>query len=212
MVIKKYLLYKIWNVKPELMDVDWIKKHYLQSKKIINYRYFIKHIEDDNVTTNAKHNNTNKKIAYIQNILSKFGISHEDDFNFSIENGLNMEGQKINKKENPNIIDANRYNEIAKEISKVIITKDFRQVFDIPKLKSKDMSSRSVLECIKNVISEYGFEVNIISNTMCYYEDNKRLKKQENKYCIDLIPSIIDMYNKKLFSMVDEIENYEIEF
>ena len=53
--------------------------------------------------TNAKHNNTNKKIAYIQNILSKFGISHEDDFNFSIENGLNMEGQKINKKENPSI-------------------------------------------------------------------------------------------------------------
>ena len=212
MVIKKYLLYKIWNVKPELMDVDWIKKHYLQSKKIINYRYFIKHIEDDNVPTNAKHNNTNNKIAYIQNILSKFGISHEDDFNFSIENGLNMEGQKINKKENPNIIDANRYNEIAKEISKVIITKDFRQVFDIPKLKSKDMSSRSVLECIKNVISEYGFEVNIISNTMCYYEDNKRLKKRENYYCIDLIPSIIDMYNKKLFSMVDEIENYEIEF
>jgi hypothetical protein len=40
----------------------------------------------------------------------------------------------------------------------------------------------------------------------------QKIKQKNNKYCIDLIPSIIDMYNKKLFYMIDEIENYEIEF
>ena len=210
MSIKKYLLYKIWDIKPELMDVEWIKKHYTQTKKLLNYRKFINYLV--NKPDNAKHHNINKKITYIQTILSKFGICHEDDFKFSIEAGLNMEGKKINKKDNPNIIDAVKYAEISKEIGKIILTNDFRQVFDLPKLKSKIISAKAILECIKMVIGDYGFEINIIANTVNYYLDGKRLKKRENKYYVDLIPSIIDVYNRKLFCIVDEIQSVELDF
>jgi hypothetical protein len=210
MSIKKYLLYKIWDVKPDLMDVEWIKKHYTQTKKLINYRKFITYLI--NKPDNAKHHNINKKITYIQTILSKFGICHEDNFKFSIEAGLNMEGKKINKKENPNIIDAVKYGEISKEIGKMILTHDFRQVFDLPKLKSKVISARTILECIKNIIGEYGFDINIISVVTTIYEGEFKKNKRENKYFVDLIPSIIDVYNRKLFFIVDEIQSVELDF
>jgi len=210
MIVKKYLLYKIWDITPDLMDVEWIKKHYLQTKKLLNYRKFIKYLI--NKPDNAKHHNINKKITYIQTILSKFGINHEEDFKFSIEAGLNMEDKKVNKKDNPNIIDAIKYAEISKEIGKLIITRDFRQVFDLPKLKSKVISAKAILECIKSVIGEYGFEINIIANKLHYYEEGKRITKRENKYYVDLIPSIIDVYNRQLFCIVDEIQTVEIDF
>jgi len=210
MSIKKYLLYKIWDVKPDLMDVEWIKKHYIQTRKLLNYRKFIKYLI--NKPDNAKHHNINNKITYIQTILSKFGICHEDNFKFSIEAGLNMEGKKINKKANPNIIDAVKYSEISKEIGKMILTHDFRQVFDLPKLKSKVISAKAILECIKSIIGEYGFEINIIVNTLKYYEGDKRISKRENKYYVDLIPSIIDVYNKELFCIIDNIQSIELDF
>ena len=34
----------------------------------------------------------------------------------------------------------------------------------------------------------------------------------ENKYYIDLIPSIIDVYNRQLFCIVDEIQTIELDF
>jgi len=210
MSVKKYLLYKIWDIKPDLMDIEWIKKHYLQTKKLLNYRKFIKYLV--NKPDNAKHHNVNKKITYIQTILSKFGIYHEDAFKFSIEAGLNMEDKKVNKKDNPNIIDAIKYAEISKEIGKIILNQDFRQVFDLPKLKSKVISVKAILECIKSVIGEYGFEINIIVNKLHYYEEGKRITKRENKYYVDLIPSIIDVYNRKLFCIVDEIQSVELDF
>jgi len=208
MSIKKYLLYKIWNVKPVLMDFEWIKKHYTHTKKLLNYKKFINYLVIK--AYNAKHHNINKKITYIQTILSKFGIVHEDDFKFSIDAGLTMEGKKINKKDNPNIIDAVKYTEISKDISKIILTNDFRQVFDLPKLKSKVISAKAILECIKSVIGDYGFEINIISNKLHYYEEGKRITKRENKYYIDLIPSIIDVYNRELFCLIDE--SIELDF
>ena len=208
MSIKKYLLYKIWNVKPEFMDVEWIKKHYIQTRKLLNYRKFIKYLV--NKPDNAKHHNINKKITYIQTILSKFGICHEDNFKFSIEAGLNMEGKKINKKDNPNIIDAVKYKEISKDIGKMILTNDFRQVFDLPKLKNKIISAKAILECIKTIIGEYGFEINIIATTLKFYEGEKRISKRENKYYIDLIPSIINIYNRELFCLIDD--SIELDF
>ena len=210
MSIKKYLLYKIWDVKPELMDVEWIKKHYIQTRKLLNYRKFIKYLV--NKPDNAKHHNINNKITYIQTILSKFGICHEDNFKFSIEAGLNMEGKKINKKDNPNIIDAVKYGEISKDIGKMILTNDFRQVFDLPKLKSKVISAKAILECIKSVIGEYGFEINIIAVISTIYKDGEKKNKRENKYFVDLIPSIIDIYNRELFCIVDNIQSIELDF
>ena len=123
-----------------------------------------------------------------------------------------MADKKINKHNNPNIIDSVKYSTINKELGQLILTHDFRQVFDLPKLKNKLISARTILECIKNIISEYGFEINIITNTMNYYEGEKRLKKRENKYYIDLIPSIIDVYNKELFCIVDELQSVELDF
>ena len=210
MIVKKYLLYKIWDITPELMDVEWIKKHYSQTKKLLNYRKFIKYLI--NKPDNAKHYNINKKITYIQTILSKFGINHEEDFKFSIEAGLNMEDKKVNKKDNPNIIDAVKYSEISKEIGKLILNKDFRQVFDLPKLKSKVISARTILECIKNIIGEYGFEINIISVVTTIYDGEVKKNKRGNTYYVDLIPSIIDIYNRKLFCIIDEIETVELDF
>lgn len=207
MIIKKYLLYKIWNVKPELMDCEWIKKHYMQTEKLLNYRKFIKYII---ASGDAKKNNLNKRITYIQNILLKFGITNEDDFKYSIENGLDMEDKKINKKGNPNIIDANKYNDIIKDVNKIVIDKDFRQIFDLPKLKKKEITEREILETIKKVIGEYGFQVNIVADIKTTYKDEKKINKRENKYFIDLIPSIIDMYHRELYILVDEIEEIEI--
>jgi hypothetical protein len=192
------------------MDVDWIKKHYLQTQKLLNYRKFIKYIV--NKPNNAKRHILNKKINYIQNILAKFGITHEDNFAFSIESGVNIEGKKLNKKDNPNMIDSSKYNEISKEIGKMILSNDFRQVFELPKLKSKEISDKAILECIKSVIGEYGFEINIISNIITSYEDNKKINKRENSYYIDLNSSIIEIYNKEIFDIVDEIESVEIDF
>ena len=35
---------------------------------------------------------------------------------------------------------------------------------------------------------------------------------KKNKYYIDLIPSIIDVYNRQLFCIVDEIQTIELDF
>ena len=36
--------------------------------------------------------------------------------------------------------------------------------------------------------------------------------KIKNKYYVDLIPSIIDVYNKELFCIVDNIQSVELDF
>jgi hypothetical protein len=123
-----------------------------------------------------------------------------------------MEDKKVNKKDNPNIIDSVKYGDISKEIGKIILNQDFRQVFDLPKLKSKIISAKAILECIKSVIGEYGFEINIIAVVTTIYKDGVKTNKRENKYYVDLIPSIINVYNRKLFFIVDEIQTVELDF
>ncbi len=37
-------------------------------------------------------------------------------------------------------------------------------------------------------------------------------KIYKNKYFVDLIPSIIDVYNKELFCIIDNIQSIELDF
>ena len=44
------------------------------------------------------------------------------------------------------------------------------------------------------------------------YEGEVKKNKRENKYYVDLIPSIIDVYNKSLFCIVDNIQSIDLDF
>ena len=207
--IKKYILYKIWDVKCDEMDIDWIRTHYNKTQSLIKYKQFITYISSN--SNNIIDHLLNKKMTYIQNILQRFGIRHEDDFKISIECGIVSIERNKYKKSNPNMISSDQYIRIIEELKPIFITKEFRQVFNLPKIK-KELGTRATLECIKSIIGEFGFVVNINKKYIHIIENNKRQTVEDYTYYIDLSLSIIDYYNCKLYNFFDNLEINIIEF
>jgi hypothetical protein len=104
-----------------------------------------------------------KKIKYVLDILHRFGITHPEQFDFSIDCGIGKEGRTKNKKENPNIISSNQYNGIREALMSVVKNNDFRFVFGLEKVID-DISNRQFLETIKKVIGEFGFVLEVVQN------------------------------------------------
>jgi len=67
------------------------------------------------------------------------------------------------------------------------------------------MTDRECLECIKNVISTFGFVLVIVDKPKTIKENNIRKTIRCYEYFIDLDNCIIDIYNKKLFDYIENL-------
>lgn len=201
--IKKYLISKIWNIDITTLIIDDIKKWFPRINKLLNYKYFIHYIQQPNIT--YKHIPLNRKIHYIQTILARFGIRHQDDFQFSIDCGSSVQGRKLNRKENPLIINADKYKEHATYIKENMLNnRDFRITFVLGKTNTQ-LSDRKLLETIKKVIAEFGFVLDVIRTDYRVHENGIWTTKFYNKYLIDLDDEIIDFFNRNTRYSLDEL-------
>jgi hypothetical protein len=205
--IKKYLIAKLWNLQINTIDIKDVRMYYPKINKLLNYKFFIRFIAKP---TNSW-NNTKiaKKIKYIQDILSAFGIRHQDDFTFSIDCGISSIGRKQNYKENPLIINYDRYKAITTAFLPTIKSQDFRFVFNLGKLED-ELSDRKILEIIKKIINEFGFVLHVIKKFTTIIEKGKKKTIHNNLYLIDLDEPLIDLFNRETRIYYDEIQDEEL--
>jgi hypothetical protein len=100
-MVKKYIVSKVWGINIKAIDKDDIKTYLPKITKLSNYKYFITFLGNQNKTS-FKNVKLEKKINYVKDILRRFKITHQEDFEFSIDCGIGKEGRAVNKKENPN--------------------------------------------------------------------------------------------------------------
>ena len=198
--IKKYIVSKVWKIDIKAIDVEDIKKYYPKITKLLNYKFFNIYTGNSN-TTSFKNIKLEKKIKYVLNILHRFGITHPEQFDFSIDCGIGKEGRTKNKKENPNIINSNQYNGIREALMSVVKNNDFRFVFGLEKI-NEEISNRQFLETIKKVIGEFGFVLLVIPNI---FKDNNNKTNFENTYVVDLDNTIIELLNLTSRDYFDDI-------
>ena len=77
MSIRKYLLCRIWKVLENDIDTKWIKEHYVDTKKLLNYFNLKKFIigNEELVGSNDSSKLINKKkFDYLETILEKYKI------------------------------------------------------------------------------------------------------------------------------------------
>lgn len=209
--IKKYLIAKLWNLDIETIILDDVKRYYPKINKLLAYKFFIKYVAQNTTNTTLTNIKLRKRIKYIQDILTLFGIRHQDDFEFSIDCGSSPAGRKQNRKSNPFIITATRYKEITDILLPVIKSGDFRFVFNLGKINGNEsISDRQILETIKKVIAEYGFVLDVIRNTIRDAENNSQYK-HVNTYLIDLDETLIELFNSQTRSYYDQIQDEELD-
>ena len=197
--IKKYIVSKVWKIDISAIDVEDIKKYYPKITKLLNYKFFNKYTANTN-TTSFKNIKLEKKIKYVLDILHRFGITHPEQFDFSIDCGIGKEGRTKNKKENPNIISSNQYNSIRDALMSVVKNNDFRFVFGLEKI-NEEVSNRQFLETVKKVIGEFGFVLEVVQNI---FRDITKTN-YENIYFIDLDNTIIELLNLNSRDYFDDI-------
>ena len=197
--IKKYIVAKLWSLNIETINIDDVKKYYPKINKLLNYKFFIKYIHQK--TTNFNNIKLARKIEHVQNILLAFGITHQDQFQFSIDCGTSSEGRTKNKKNNPNIIKADQWDSIRTTLLPTIKDKEFRMLFNLDK-GEQEISNRQYLETLKKIISEYGFTI-IVNET--FPKNDSRKTVQVNTYFIDLDISIIELLNNTSRDYADDI-------
>jgi hypothetical protein len=208
-MIKKYLIAKLWNLDIDTIDIKDVRMYYPKINKLLNYKFFIRFIAR-NTNTNLKNIKLAKKIKYIQDILSSFGIRHQEDFTFSIDCGIGTTGRKKNSKENPFLVSSDRYKAITSTFLPIIKSQDFRFIFNIGKLEEQ-LSDRKVLEIIKKVIYEFGFVLHVIKNFTTIYDNGNKKTVFVNNYLIDLDEPLIDLFNRKTHIYYDEIQDEELD-
>lgn len=185
-MIKKYIVSKVWGIDINTIDVDDIRMYLPKIDKLHNYKYFITFLGNRNKTS-YKNVKLEKQINYIKDILRHFGIHHQDQFAFSIDCGISKEGRERNKKENPNILNSQQYQNAKTVILPIIKDKDFRFAFGLDKI-TKDITDRQFLETIKKVISNFGFTLSLSTNIF----RNGASTTYENSYFIDLDNTILE--------------------
>lgn len=206
--IKKYLISKLWNLDINTIDIKDVRMYYPKINTLLNYKFFIRFIAKP--TTTWKNIKLAKKIKYIQDILSAFGIRHQDDFTFSIDCGIGSIGRKKNCKENPFLINSDRYKAITTAFLPTIKSQDFRFVFNLGKL-DEELSDRKVLEIIKKVIYEFGFVLHVLQKDTTIIENGKKKTIHNNLYLIDLDEPLIDLFNRETRIYYDEIQDEELD-
>jgi hypothetical protein len=206
---KKINLCKIWNLNPDELIEEDVKLFYHKTSSLYKFESFIKKISYDlliqpkNSSLSQKNIITSKHL-YINQIISKFRIKHRDDFKFSIDCGITDEGRKKKKKENPNKINRITFLQIIKELKSLITNTEFRQIWNLPKIK-KDISDKETIENIKKVISEFGFVLMNVDIVNRILENRKSKFKKDTYYYIDLNNGLIDFYQRKTYDDVDYI-------
>jgi hypothetical protein len=170
MSIRKYLMCRIWKVNNEDIDNKWIKEHYLDTKRLINYFNLKKSIREIDLDK-SKFINKNK-LERINKMLVRLGID-------------------ISNKKTCIEIDSTKFEEVKKDLIVLLSNREFRQLFDLEKLKSK-MSDRQYLETLKSIIYDYGFEFKIESKRI---KENKK-QRRINSYNISLCSNILELYTR----------------
>jgi hypothetical protein len=200
-MISKYFMRQVWNFDDDEIDTNTVKKYLPKIQTLFNYKKFIR-FNSKNISTYK--NDFIMKINYVRDILTKFNIHHQDDFNMSIEYGLSIEGRKRLKYENKNKLTQEQFQEVIKSLQPTLVNNSFRQTFELKKISNGiNMTDRECLECIKKVINTFGF-VLIVSHDTKRTKNNDTLKKiQYNEYFINLDTCIIDTFNKQLFEYID---------
>lgn len=207
--IKKYLISKLWNIDIDTIVIDDVKRYYPKISKLINYKFFIRFIQQRNITWKIA--KLSKKIHHIQYILSLFGITHQDDFEFSIDCGASPDGRKLNSKRNPFLISTMQYKNIANILKPLILDSDFRFVFDLGKTENT-LSDRQILETIKKIISQFGFVLEVFRKSVKQInETNNEDIFHENTYLIDLDISLIELFNQDTRYYFDEIQDEDVD-
>ena len=198
--IKKYIVSKVWKIDIKAIDIEDIRKYYPKMTKLLNYKFFNLYTANNNKAS-FKNVKLEYKINAIHNILRKFGITNSEQFDFSIECGIGTIGRAINKKENPNIISSQQYNDIRNILMQVVKDKEFRFNFGLDKVEG-EITNRQFLETIKKVISEFGFVLDVRQkflrdehNNIIYY----------NTYLIDLDNTILELLNLTSRDYFDDI-------
>ena len=203
--IKKYIVSKVWKQDIKSIDIQDIRKYYPRINKLLNYKFFNKYTSNNNHSS-FKNIKLSKKITYIHTILHKFGITHPEQFDFSIDCGIGANGRAKNKKENPNIINATQYNVIREELLPIIKTKDFRFTFNLDKINSnEDITHRQFLETIKKIINEFGFVLEVVQKDTRIIINNIPRTNHENIYFIDLDECILELLNLTTRDYFDDI-------
>ena len=203
--IKKYIVAKVWKQDIKSIDVKDIKTYYPRINKLLNYKFFNKYTTNNNHSS-FKNIKLARKITYIHTILHKFGITHPEQFDFSIDCGIGTIGRTKNKKENPNIINATRYNTIRTELLPIIKEKQFRFIFNLDKIKlDDDITNRQFLETIKKVINEFGFTIEVFQKDTRIMVNNVPKTNHENVYFIDLDECILELLNFTTRDYIDDI-------
>ena len=200
--IKKYIVSKVWKIDIKAIDIEDIRKYYPKITKLLNYKFFNLYTKNNNKTS-FKNVKLECKINAIHNILRLFGITHQGQFDFSIECGIGAIGRARNKKENPNIISSQQYNDIRTVLMPVIKDKEFRFNFGLDKVTG-EITNRQFLETLKKVISEFGFVIDVVENIM---KDDNRKSMRGNTYVIDLDITIIELLNLSTRDYFDDIVN-----
>jgi len=203
--IKKYIVSKVWKIDIKAIDIEDIRKYYPKITKLLNYKFFNLYTKNNNKTS-FKNVKLEYKINAIHNILRQFGITHQGKFDFSIECGVGAIGRARNKKENPNIISSQQYNDIRTVLMPVIKDKEFRFNFGLDKVTG-EITNRQFLETLKKVISEFGFVIDVIDNITTIYEQNIKKTIHNNTYLIDLDNTIIELLNLTSRDYFDDIMN-----
>lgn len=202
--IKKYLIAKIWELDIETLITDDIKRWHPKTNKLLNYKFFIQYIQQPNLT-NFKHICLANKIKHIQDILLRFNIRHQDDFIYSIDCGTSKQGRTQNLRNNPNLLTTIQYKEITTYIKNTLLTnREFRMLFNLTKLET-DISDRKLLEIIKRIINEFGFNILYSRTNVKTKIDGQWTQKIINKYLIDLDEEILDLFNRTSRTFLDDL-------
>jgi hypothetical protein len=198
--IKKYLFCKIWNFKPDEVDSELITKYYPKATALFNYKLLCKYIENPAFTNSYSstyiiHN----KIRLIKSVLLQFNITHQTDFDYSIECGTTEAGRKRNRLSNPAIMNKDTFTSIMALVKSTITSHDYKQTFQLPKIKGVP-SERQILEWLKTGLKCFGMDLVVI---------RKSYRNDENKFCItckyliDLNEELIDLLYRKTHGDLD---------
>jgi hypothetical protein len=194
-MIKKYILANLWNLTIHKITLTDVKTYYPKINKLLNYKLFNKYTSLNNNPTYPQLK-TNNKIKYVLNILHLFNITHPEQFDYSIECGHTPQGRKLNKKNNPNIINQQSYTNIQTQLTPTLLSHDFRMTCDLNKLQPNTiLTDREFLETLKYTIGEFGFTISIKQTVTTEYNNNKKISQRINSYFIDLDISIIELLN-----------------
>lgn len=201
--IKKYLISKIWELDIGSIDIDCVKSYYPRIQKLLNYKFFTTYV--NTTTTSFKNIILGRKIAFIKDLIGKFGALHPNAFDFSIECGASKDGRKRNSKENQLIMTNSIFKGHLASIKTLLENNDNRILFELGKLEP-NTSDRKILEMVKKIIGEFGFVINTIEMFSRTNENGVwKTNYTSCNYLIDLEEEMIDLFNRTTSFDIEQI-------